>query len=73
MTATGPGTPTKRMRWPFPESCTRFTYTERDNVAYITLNWPEVHNPFNEQIARIVSGLSWICVVLAPGHTNGET
>ena len=28
------------------------TYEERDNVAWITLNRPEVHNAFNEQMQR---------------------
>ena len=36
----------------FPGELHTITYEERDNVAWITLNRPEVHNAFNEQMQR---------------------
>ena len=52
MTVTGLTTPKKRVRMAFPGELHTITYEERDNVAWITLNRPEVHNAFNEQMQR---------------------
>ena len=58
----------------FPGELHTITYEERDNVAWITLNRPEVHNAFNEQMQRELQRVSaWPAAGgLSPGsHPDG--